>query len=194
MQFRERLFKVADVVGKKNKDKLVESRKMTIAESFLDGSDYHPIDLVESLATRHEWHFARHDDNQIDLTLEGNWRIYVISMAWSGSEDMLKLVCCFDLGTTSERMPGILDTINRANDLCWTGAFTYSLELKQMVYRYGLVLGDEATLSTGQVERLLSSAYSLCERFYPAFQLVAFGDHTPEEAMHLAIAETYGHA
>ena len=167
---------------------------MTIAESFMDGSEFHPIDLVESLATRHEWNFARHVEDQIDLSIEGNWRIYAISLAWSEFEEMLKLVCGFDLDAASATMPSMLDTVNRANDLCWAGAFTYKRDAKQMVYRYGLVLGDEATISAGQIERLLSAAFSLSERFYPAFQLVAFGDHSPEEAMHLAIAETYGHA
>jgi hypothetical protein len=32
------------------------------------------------------------------------------------------------------------------------------------------------------------------ERFYPAFQLAAWGDQTPAEAMKVAIAEAYGRA
>jgi hypothetical protein len=33
-----------------------------------------------------------------------------------------------------------------------------------------------------------------CERFYPAFQLVAWSDHTPQAALKVAIAEAYGRA
>jgi hypothetical protein len=32
------------------------------------------------------------------------------------------------------------------------------------------------------------------ERFYPAFQLASWGDHTPAQAMQVAIAEAYGRA
>jgi hypothetical protein len=32
------------------------------------------------------------------------------------------------------------------------------------------------------------------ERFYPAFQLVAWAAHTPADAMKVAIAEAYGRA
>jgi hypothetical protein len=33
-----------------------------------------------------------------------------------------------------------------------------------------------------------------CERFYPAFQLVGWGDRTPADALQVAIAEAYGRA
>ena len=45
-----------------------------------------------------------------------------------------------------------------------------------------------------QIDRLISAAVSAAERFYPAFQLVAWGDQSPEDAMHVAIAEAYGRA
>ena len=33
-----------------------------------------------------------------------------------------------------------------------------------------------------------------CERFYPAFQLVAWGGETPEKALGIAMTEAYGRA
>ena len=45
-----------------------------------------------------------------------------------------------------------------------------------------------------QIDRLISSAVMAAERFYPAFQLVTWADHTPEAAMKVAIAEAYGRA
>lgn len=45
-----------------------------------------------------------------------------------------------------------------------------------------------------QIDRLISSAVTAAERFYPAFQLVTWADHTPEAAMNIAIAEAYGRA
>ena len=50
-------------------------------------------------------------------------------------------------------------------------------------------------LATGeQIDRLISSAVLAAERFYPAFQLVSWGDQSPAQAMKVAIAEAYGRA
>ena len=40
----------------------------------------------------------------------------------------------------------------------------------------------------------IGAAVAAAERFYPAFQLVAWGGQSPEEAMNIAIAEAYGRA
>jgi len=41
---------------------------------------------------------------------------------------------------------------------------------------------------------MIHAAVMSAERFYPAFQLVAWGERTPEDAMQVAIAEAYGRA
>ena len=61
-----------------------------------------------------------------------------------------------------------------------------------MVYRYGLVLAGGQIAGSEQIDTLINAAVSASERFYPAFQLAAWGDQTPAEAMQVAIAEAYG--
>ena len=63
-----------------------------------------------------------------------------------------------------------------------------------MVFRYGLVLAGGQIVAPEQIDKLIAYAVTASERFYPAFQLVAWGDHTPEDAMGVAIAEAYGTA
>jgi hypothetical protein len=41
---------------------------------------------------------------------------------------------------------------------------------------------------------MIETAVLSMERYYPAFQLVVWGDKTPDEAMQIAISEAYGHA
>ena len=41
---------------------------------------------------------------------------------------------------------------------------------------------------------MIAGAVMTAERFYPAFQLVAWGDQKPGEAIKIAIAEAYGRA
>jgi len=63
-----------------------------------------------------------------------------------------------------------------------------------MVWRYGLVLAGSQGAAPEQVDRMISAAVGSAERFYPALQLAAWSDNTPEQAMQVAIAEAYGRA
>ena len=91
-------------------------------------------------------------------------------------------------------MGELYETLNRVNDLCWAGAFTYWADQKLMVWRYGLVLAGGQIAGPEQIDRMITTAVMMAERFYPAFQLVAWSDKTPAQAMQVAIAEAYGRA
>ena len=65
---------------------------------------------------------------------------------------------------------------------------------KLMVWRYGLLLAGGHFAGPEQIDQLIGQAVMACERFYPAFQLVSWSDHTPQAAMKVAIAEAYGRA
>ena len=41
---------------------------------------------------------------------------------------------------------------------------------------------------------MIRAAVLSAERFYPAFQLVCWGDEAPADAMEIAMAEAYGRA
>lgn len=167
---------------------------MANSEQYLGSEDIHPIDIVETLAEHHEWDFDRITDDQIAMAVEGSWRTYSVTLAWFGHDETLRLICTFEMDPPDGRMAEVLDVINRANDMCWAGAFTLWSEQKLMVYRYGLVLAGGAVAGPEQIERMLSAAVLNCERFYPAFQLAGWGDRSAEEAIKVAIAEAYGRA
>ncbi len=167
---------------------------MSQLEHYLETEDLHPIDLVETLATHHDWDFDRIAEDQIAMAIEGQWRTYSITLAWSGHDETLRMVSTFEMEPPDERLHALYEVLNRANDTCWTGAFSYWRAQKLMVYRYGLLLSGGAGAGADQIDRMLSAAVLASERFYPAFQLVCWGDRTPAEAMQVAIAEAYGRA
>lgn len=167
---------------------------MSLSEDFLQSEELHPIDLVEHIAEHHEWDFDRVADDQIAMAVEGQWRTYSVTLAWSDYDETLRLVCTFEMEPPEDKLPQLYETLNRANDMCWTGAFTYWHEQRLMVWRYGLVLSGGQIATPEQISRMISAAISACERFYPAFQLVTWAGQSPEEAMQVAIAEAYGRA
>jgi len=144
---------------------------MSHSEQYLDIDDLHPIDIVETLASHHEWDFDRVTDDQIAMAIEGQWRTYSVTLAWSAYDETLRMICT-----------------------CWAGAFTYWPAQKLMVYRYGLVLAGEQLASPDQIACMVETAVLAAERYYPAFQLACWGNRSPEDALQVAIAESYGRA
>lgn len=166
---------------------------MALTEQYLE-DDIHPIDIVEHLAAHHEWDFDRISDEQIAMAVEGQWRTYSITLAWSAYDETLRLICTFEMEPPAEKLPKLYELLNSVNDQCWAGAFTYWAEQKMMVYRYGLVLAGGQDASPEQIDTMIGAAVMSAERYYPAVQLLVWGDQTPKQALQVAIAEAYGHA
>ena len=166
---------------------------MALSEQFLE-EDIHPIDIVEHLAEHHEWDFDRIGDDQIAMAVEGQWRTYSVTLAWSAYDETLRMVCTFEMDPPEAKLPLLYELLNLVNDQCWAGAFTYWAEQKLMVYRFGLVLTGAQLASTDQIDTLINAAVLNAERYYPAIQLLIWGDRTPQKALEVAIAEAYGRA
>ena len=131
---------------------------MSLAEDFMTSDDLHPIDVVETLAEYHDWEFDRVTEDQIAMSVEGQWRTYSLTLAWSAQDETLRLICTFEMEPPEDRLPVVYDILNRCNDMVWTGAFTYWAEQKLMVWRYGLCLAGGQMAGAEQIDRLISSA------------------------------------
>lgn len=166
---------------------------MTAPDTYPD-DDIDPIDIVEHIAAYHQWDFDRIAEDQIAMAVEGQWRTYSITLAWSPYDETLRLICTFDMEPPADRMPALFESLNTVNDQCWAGAFTYWAEAKLMVYRYGLVLTGGNVASSEQILTMINSSVTSAERYYPVFQLVVLGNRDPKDALQVAIAEAYGRA
>ncbi len=166
---------------------------MALSEQYLE-DEIHPIDIVEGLATHHEWDFDRIADDQIAMAVEGQWRTYSLTLAWSGFDETLRMVCTFEMEPPEDKLPELYELLNLVNDQCWAGSFTYWKEQKLMVYRYGLVLAGEQVAGPEQIDTMIGAAVMSAERYYPALQMLVWGGQSPEQALQVAIAEAYGRA
>jgi len=166
---------------------------MALSEQFIS-EEMHPIDIVEHIAEYNDWDFDRIADDQIAMAVEGQWRTYSITLAWSGYDETLRMVCTFEMEPPKDRLPTLYEGLNATNDQCWAGAFSYWEEQKLMVYKYGLVLAGGNVASPDQIDTMISAAVLSSERYYPAFQLMVWTDKTAKESLQVAIAEAYGRA
>ena len=167
---------------------------MSALELYLSNDSVHPIDIVETLAANHDWDFDRIGEDQIAMVIQGQWRSYALTLALSPEEDMLRLICTFEMDPPETALPALYETVSRANDMVWSGAFSFWDSQRLMVWRYALLLGVDQTAEIDQIDRMIHSAVIASERFYPAFQLVSWADHSPQSALDLALAEAVGHA
>ncbi len=167
---------------------------MALDQQISSTDGLHPIDIVEHIAEHHSWEFDRIADDQIAMAVEGQWRTYSITLAWSAYDETLRLICTFEMEPPEDKLPNLYEAMNAANDMCWAGAFTFWAEQQLMVYRYGLVLAGGQDATASQIDTLINAAVLSAERFYPAFQLVTWGDQNVDDAMQVAIAEAYGRA
>ncbi|MDG1451038.1 MAG: YbjN domain-containing protein [Ascidiaceihabitans sp.] len=166
---------------------------MALSEHIFE-DDIHPIDLVEHIAAHHAWEFDRIADDHIAMSVVGQWRTYSITLAWSAYDETLRMVCTFEMEPPTGKLPKLYELLNLVNDECWSGSFTYWEKEKLTVYRYGLVLTGGQDVGPDQVDTMIRAAVMNAERYYPAFQLLAWGDRTPKDALQVAIAEAFGRA
>ena len=166
---------------------------MSLTEQF-ESDDINPIDIAETLAEAHDWAFDRIDDGQIALAVEGAWRTYALTLAWSPVDDTLRLVLTFEAEVEEARHAALHELLNRINDRLWTGAFSWWGGEGLMVWRYALHCAGTDGPVPQQIDAMVSAGVDAAERFYPAFQLALWGDTEPEAAMTTVMAEAYGRA
>ena len=152
-----------------------------------------PVDMVEHIATIHDWTFERSAPDELTLTVSGTWCDYHISLTWRDDLEALHLACAFDFKVPKLRLGEIYKLMALINEQLWLGHFDLWKEDGLLLYRHGLLLAGADT-HVGQCEALLRAALEACERYYQSFQFVVWAGKSPEDALAATLFETQGHA
>jgi hypothetical protein len=152
-----------------------------------------PVDMVEQIATVHDWAFERSTPDELTLTVAGNWCDYHVSLTWRDDLAALHLACAFDFKVLQPRLAEIYRLLALVNEQLWLGHFDLWKEDGLLLYRHGLLLAGAET-HAGQCEALLKGALEACERYYQSFQFVLWAGKTAEEALTATMLETQGQA
>lgn len=152
-----------------------------------------PVDIVETIATVHDWTFERNTDDELTMSVAGTWCDYHLSLNWRDDLESLHMACAFDLKVPQPRLAEIYKLLALINEQLWLGHFDLWREEGLLLYRHGLMLnGAEPT--PGQCEALLHAALEACERHYQAFQFVLWAGRSAEDALAITMFETEGQA
>ena len=153
-----------------------------------------PVDLVEDIATRNDWATERTSAEELTLTVAGQWTDYHVSLNWRDDLETLHIACAFDAKVPDNRLPEVYRLVAQINEQLWLGHFDVWSNGGVLLYRHGLMLGDDGLLSPSQAQVAVETAIEECDRFYPVFQFILWGDKSPAEALAAALVDAAGEA
>ena len=152
----------------------------------------HPIDIAECFSQDAGWFSKRLSQNKIICQFEGIWRYYTIELEWSAPQEMLRIMCSFEISPPKVSAFEFQRIIDLVNDMSRSGWFTYKYEEEKMLYHSGLTFAEGLIVSRDDIKDIVMSSTSNCEKFYPSFQLVAWANHSIDDALKVVIDTPQG--
>src|SRR5690606_10921355 len=85
--------------------------------------DLHPVDVIEHVANMNDWSFERTGDDEISISVIGNWTDYHVSFSWMEDFEALHLACAFDLKVPENRTLEVMRLLSLINAQILFGHF-----------------------------------------------------------------------
>jgi hypothetical protein len=167
---------------------------MTVAPDVSREPAPNPLDIVEEIVAANQWPFDRASDDELVVEISGKWCDYRLYFMWRDDVSALHFTCAFDARVPTARRRVVHDLLALVNEKLWLGHFEVSLEEGMPMFRHTVPLRGLSGASVEQLEDLVDSAFTECERFFPAFQFVIWGGKSANEALAAALFETVGEA
>ena len=166
---------------------------MTVLHLSSDVSSDLPIDIVEQFVTGQGWHFRRVEDDEMAAEFRGKWCDYSLHFCWSQELSAFHFTCAFDIKIPVHKESEVSALLSLVNDRLWLGHFLIWQDEGIPMYRYSMPLRGSG-ISYEQIEDLMQTALAECEKYYPTFQYVVWGDKKPRDAVEAAISDPIGEA
>ena len=99
-----------------------------------------------------------------------------------------------DIRVPDDKFAVICEALALINEQLWLGHFDIWSNSGVVLYRNGMMLGSDAMLGLDQAQLAVEAAIDECDRFYPVFQFILWGDKTPQDALAAALIDTQGEA
>ncbi|BBC74111.1 conserved hypothetical protein [Altererythrobacter sp. B11] len=162
-------------------------------EQMDEDEDAAPLEMLAQLFQAHGWPCEFVNDDEVCGEVQGSWTTYQLRGIWRPEDRVLQLICLPEIRVPEAKRKAAYELLALINEQLWIGHFDIWSNGGVLLYRHGLMLGDGLLgLSVGQLA--VESAVAECDRFYPAFQFVLWGDKRPREALEAALVDAAGEA
>ncbi|OCC25642.1 hypothetical protein MB02_00420 [Croceicoccus estronivorus] len=159
-----------------------------------DEEDAAPVEMLVQLFEARGWPCEFISEDEISGEIQGSWANYQLRGVWRAEDHVLQLLCLPDVRIPQNKRQEMFELLALVNEQLWLGHFDIWSNGSVLLYRHGMMLGDDGLLSLGQAQAVVEAAVSECDRFYPAFQFVLWGDKSPADALDSALVDPAGEA
>jgi hypothetical protein len=156
--------------------------------------DTAPVEMLLALFEARGWPCEMASEDEMSGEVQGSWAKYQLRAIWRAQDRVLQFLCLPDIRVAEDKKRHAFELLALINEQMWLGHFDIWSNGDVLLYRHGVLLGDEGTLSLAQAQSLVECAIDECDRFYPAFQFVLWGDRTPQAALEAAMVDAAGEA
>lgn len=163
-------------------------------EPYPPGEDAAPLDMLAALFEARGWASAARSDEEVAGEIQGSWAKYQLRCIWRTEDKVLQVICLPDIRVPEGKRKAAYELLSLVNEQMWLGHFDIWSHGNVLLYRNATMLGDEGLLSISQAQALVETAIDECDRFYPAFQFVMWGDKQPRAALDSALVDAAGEA
>ena len=167
---------------------------MALEERLTRFRDSNPVDIIEHVALSNEWTFERSGDDDISVMLSGLWTDYSVSFSWDDEYEFLHVVCAFEMKIPENRHFEAVRLLSLVNEQMLLGHFDLWLRDGSVIFRHALPLVGGVDATESQVECMLRTAFTCCERYYQAFQFVVWAGRSASDALDSVLFDTVGEA
>lgn len=156
--------------------------------------DAAPVDMLAALFEARGWPFEALSREELSGEIQGSWAKYQLRAIWRRDDNVLQLLCLPDIRVAKDKFSPAYELLALVNEQLWLGHFDIWSNGDILVYRNAALLGDDGLLSLDQAQAIVETAVEECDRFYPAFQFVLWGDKPPRDALRSALVDAAGEA
>lgn len=156
--------------------------------------DAAPVEMLVALCEAHGWACEYVSDDEISAEIPGSWTAYQLRGVWRAEDNVLQVLCLPDIRVPNGKRRDAHELLALINEQLWLGHFDVWSQGGVLLYRHGIMLGEMGVLSLEMAQMAIETAVSECDRFYPAFQFVLWGDKNPREALDAAMVDAAGEA
>jgi len=153
-----------------------------------------PVEMLAALFEAREWPFEYAGEDEISAEVKGSWATYQVQAIWRSEDHVLQLLCLPEVRVPEAKRVAMYEALALINEQLWLGHFDMWSNGGVVLFRHGIMLGDEGLLGPAQAQMVVEAAIEECDRFYPVFQFILWGDKSPKEALAAALVDAAGEA
>ena len=165
---------------------------MNVPKDLKTYFEANPVSNFKNLAKLRNWELVDDNFECASFYVEGIWKNYLYSLLWLEKYQQLKLTCEYDFNLPKENNSTFYKTINLANEKCSEGYFTFCENERVLIFHNQYKGSDALEIESRRSKEIISNTTSIMDDLYPVFQLISWGNESPDMALKLASRHSSG--